>query len=79
MYLSLCTSGKMHAVGEKKHLSAILHARDPMRCAIAMLGFYFCYWFFELQTVRQHTAPPTPVASVTSYSSPFACLMPANP
>ena len=39
----------MDAVGERKHLAGILHHRNPMSSAIAMLGMYFAYLFFELQ------------------------------
>jgi hypothetical protein len=51
-YLRLVSSGKMDAVGERKHLAGILNGRDPMRSALAMLGMYFAYLFFDLQIVR---------------------------
>jgi hypothetical protein len=51
-YLRLVSSGKMDAVGERKHLAGILNGRDPMRAAVPMLGMYFAYLFFDLQIVR---------------------------
>ena len=48
-YLALRTSSKGDAVGKRKHLAGILHNRDPMRDAIAMLGLYFAYQLFTLQ------------------------------
>ena len=48
-YLALRSSSKGDDVGGRKHLAGVMHHRDPMRCAISMIGMNFAYQFFELQ------------------------------
>ena len=49
LVLQLASGAKGDSVNATKHLSQIMHHRDPMRCSIAMLGLYFAYQFFQLQ------------------------------
>ena len=49
LVLQLASGAKGDSVNATKHLSQIMHHRDPMRCPIAMLGLYFAYQFFQLQ------------------------------
>lgn len=48
-YLALRSSSKGDDVGGRKHLAGVMHHRDPMRCAITMIGMNFSYQFFVLQ------------------------------
>lgn len=47
-YISMKTRGKGHEIDASLHQSGITHARDPMRCPVAMLGLYFIFRLFVL-------------------------------
>ena len=47
--LQLASGAKGDSANATKHISQIMHHRDPMRCPIAMLGLYFAFQFFQLQ------------------------------
>ena len=49
LVLQLASGAKGDSANATKHLSQLMHHRDPMRCPIAMLGLYFAYQFFQLQ------------------------------
>ena len=60
--LLLRTAAKGDVVGARKHLAGIMHNRDPMRNAMAMLGLYFAFQFLVCSDV---SARPTPSPVVT--------------
>ena len=51
-YLVLRTANKGDGHSDRKHLAGILHDRDPMQCAISMLGLYMAYQLFDKDDVR---------------------------
>jgi hypothetical protein len=69
-YLALWSSSKGEEVGGRKHLAGIMHHRDPMRCALCMIGLYFAYQFFELQL----ELPSLDKWLETMHQRPLICL-----
>jgi hypothetical protein len=51
-YLLVQSAAKGSEAGDRKHLGGIMLHRNPIRCAISMLGLNFCWKFFVQQLVR---------------------------